>query len=370
MIPIWIYDTNLNLLAQIDNYEYLRWEKKWRSPHNFEVHINRYKKHAEHIKKDNYIVMYRNGKYRAGIIEARELQLTEEGKVSESWKVTGHSFSNLLSHRIALNGVSSGNGYDEQNSNAESLFRHYVDVNAITTDPNRVIPNLILGTDLTRGTQVQYRARFQPITQVLEELSLVSGLGYDVTVDLTNKQFVFEVLEGKDITTSQAVNSPVIFSPEFDNVKMLGFRESTMDSKTLAIVAGQGEAELREIVEIGTGTGLGRREIFVDARNSDSTDQLTQKGNETLSELKDEITIEFDHLPGGPFSYMEDFDLGDIVTINYPDIAQMDSRIIKVIEEVTPENGDQLKIVVGKEWPDIIKLIKRDRKNIENEVRR
>jgi hypothetical protein len=48
----------------------------------------------------------------------------------------------------------------------------------------------------------------------------------------------------------------------------------------------------------------------------------------------------------------------------------MDSRIIEVVEEITPESGLTNKLTFGRELPDLINLIKQDRNNFDPEIRR
>lgn len=372
MYPVLIFDQNLQYVGQVDDYEYLSWTRKWRRPHAFELHINRYKNNVDKLQKGHFIVLYRGGKYRAGRIEHKELWLTQDGKLSETWKIAGKSVAGFFEQRLALHRTNTGSGYDEQSGDGESLMRHYVEVNCINpTDPNRVIPNLVLGVNLARGPQVHYRARFQTIAEVLEELSLVTGYGYEVRFDLDTKQFVFDVLEGRDLTPTQSQNLPVTFSPEFDNVKLLGYRYSELDSKTVAYVAGQGEAAERMVVEVADGvkSGFDRREILVDARDQATAEQLQQRGWEKLAEYAEAVAMEVEHMPGGPFTYLADFDLGDIVHTRYPEIGAMDARIIEVVEELDA-SGDRFKLVLGKEWPDLISVISREQKRLSLEVRR
>lgn len=374
MYPILIFDKALNYIAQIDDYEYLRWHRRWRKPHHFELRVNRYKNHADKLQAGYYIAVFRAGKYRAGIIEHMELGLSQDGKISEQWKIRGMSYGGQFTHRHALHKIKEGNGYDEQNDYAENVMRHYVNVNAISpVDNARILPNLRLAAHFfNRGQLIRTRARFQPLTQLLEDISLISGLGWETEFSLEERMFIFNVLEGRDLSPSQSVLPPVIFSPEFGNVKLLGYRYSTLDSKTVAIIGGQGEAQSRLIAEVKDGqpSGLDRREFFIDARDLETPEQLQTRGEERLAELKDELVLEVEHLPGGPFTYLEDFDLGDIVHADYPGIGSTTSRIIEVVEEITPEEGDNFKIVLGKEWPDLISIMKADRRNFETEVRR
>ena len=72
-------------------------------------------------------------------------------------------------------------------------------------------------------------------------ISQLSGLGWNISVDLKNKQFVFDVVEGVNRVATQRDNPPVIFSPEFNSLKSMGYTESYLDYKNMAYVAGQGE---------------------------------------------------------------------------------------------------------------------------------
>lgn len=375
IIPILIFDKDLNYIGQIDDYEYFSWKRKWRDPDEWNFLINRYKHNVNQLADDAFISIFIGGKYRIGKIGQKELQLDENGKLSENLKVSGRDISGIFMDRLSLVGVQGQTlgGYDTQTDIAENVMRHYVNANCIDpSDTNRIVPHLILGTNLARGPQMEVRARFQPISELLNSISLFSNLGYEVIFDLENKQFVFNVLEGKDLSSGQTINPPVIFSPDFDNIEMLGYRFSQVDSKTYAIVGGQGEANEREIENVtqGTPTGFDRREVFIDARDLDSSTQLQQRGNERLAELADVITMEAEALQQGPFTYLMDYDLGDIVTVNYPEIVQMDTRIVEVLEEITVERGSIQTLTFGKEFPDIKNVLRSYKKNTENEVRK
>ena len=47
---------------------------------------------------------------------------------------------------------------------------------------------------------------------------MFSGLGWDITLDIENKKFVFYIVEGKDRSSSQNILPPVIFSIDYDNI--------------------------------------------------------------------------------------------------------------------------------------------------------
>src|SRR5690606_10215578 len=132
------------------------------------------------------------------------------------------------------------------------------DVNAITTSADRIIPNLTITTDLARGASIKWQSRYKNLADELTEISELTGLGWSVALDYVNQTWVFDVAEGRDLTTSQAVNPPVIFAPQFDSLKTLEYATSDLNYRSVAYVAGQGEGADRRVITTGGGDGLSR----------------------------------------------------------------------------------------------------------------
>ena len=384
MYPISIFDSTIKLLGIIDDYEYLGWSFKYRTVDSFDLKINRYKNNVEHLQHGNIIAVYINGAYRAGFVESKELRLTQDGKISETWHIGGRGLDGLMSERLAMYDTgfyfAYGAGWDVQSDIAETVMKHYVCVNCTeclddgTGDTNRNYLLLDVKPDLLRGPNVKYDARFQSIDEILEDLSLASGLGWEITLDAVNKRYKFDVLQGLDRSWGNGVNSPVVFSPEFGNIKLLGYKSSNLDSKNVAFVAGQGEAKQREIEEVSKDdliyTDTDRREYFIDARDLDDSDKLIQRGYERLAESGESEIVEMENLNTENYRFGYEYDSGDIVTVRYPDIVTMNARIIEVIMEITPENLMQNKIIIGRQYPDLISIMKEKDKNILPELRR
>ena len=357
--PLRVYErsgSTLVLMAVIDAYEAIEWTRRWRAPGSWQAVISRYATGAEELREGRFISLPRRGQHLVGIIESIEGQMTDEGEISESWTVAGRDLGAILQGRICLHGVSSGTGYDEQNNVVgETAMRHYVQVNAVApTDPDRAIPGLVLApVDRGRGSSVTVSARFQALPDLLEQIALQSGLGWEISYDFAGQQFVFTVLDGVDRSAE------VLLSPRLGNCLISGYRACLSDAPTLAIVAGQGEAELREIVEVGTATGWDRREVFVDARDLDATDALIARGEEKLAEVGETTTLEVEYISTPTYRYMTDFDLGDIVSAEYPGVATMQARIVAVTEQYP---SGRIVLGLGKEWPDLISLVRALRK--------
>ncbi len=347
-MEIKVYDKELNFMGIIDDFDTLSVQTSYRAANRLNFSIAKQKRNSKLISTDNFFVHKKCPyiiTYFKGTLDTIEIQTIDVA-------------SYIMQNTICKYGVSTGTGYDVFTGNYESAIHHYISNN---TDL------ITLGINYNRGDIATTRARFNVLKELVMELCIASGLGYECVFE--NKEFVLNVIQGKDLSTNQSENSPVIFSEKFDNISNLEFIHNIQQSKNVAIVAGQGEAAERAIVEVGDALGLHRRELFVDARDIEDDTLLPQRGEEKLAEVREEISLAFDVVQGNKsFVYEKDYNVGDIVTI-VSDYATMHTRILSATEDYS-DKGYELKIEAGKEIPDLISLIKRDRKNTLTEVYR
>jgi Siphovirus ReqiPepy6 Gp37-like protein/F5/8 type C domain len=265
MKPIRIIDNQFNLLTEIDQYESMFLIRRWSEVGELELRINRHMSGANLLTKGN-IILVGDALHKVYIIKHREIELNEDGKASENWNVKALSLKSVLGQRITLPPLTTA--YDNKQGDAETVMKHYVDNNVISpSDADRIITNVSLAANQNRGITVSWRSRFKNLAEELTNISLFSGIGWNVSLDVQQLKWVFDVSEGRDLTVNQSVLPPVIFSPQFDSLRSLHYTESELNYKNIAYVAGQGEGVDRRVVELGTDTGLNRHEIFIDARD-------------------------------------------------------------------------------------------------------
>ena len=300
-----------------------------------------------------------------------------------------------------------------RSGNVETVMKHYINTNVIIpVDGRRRIPNLVIAPNLQRGIQMAYSSRFKNLAEEMSTLSLTSGLGWDVTLDIDNKQWMFDVVEGKDLTSDQIINPSVIFSPQFESVKNMQYVQSDLNYKNVGIVAGQGEGVERRVIEVGSYSGLNRHEIFIDARDVAEMDEdeqpipeeqiiqsLTDRGQQQLNELlqeeyleaqlltpisRTEYEREFSYLSTlqisenvtkrtrtlSAFNYQLDYDLGDIVTVQNKDWGVTLNARITEVKEIYEANGFGLEATFGNNRPTLIQKIKQELSQMSGEVRR
>lgn len=368
MKPVRIFTPNLEFLTEIDDYESLIFTRRWHEVGEFELRINRHKNGTDALQKGN-LVMLGADRHKVGIIKHREIELSEEGKASETWLIRGWTLQGVTKQRITV--PPSGSAYDSITDVAETVMKHYIDAHIVNpTDTNRKIDILTIATDQGRGQSISWQSRFKLLDEELAKISKATGFGWNIYLDFDLLKWVFEVYEGRDLTSGQTTNPPVIFSPDFDALKTQHYAESDLSYRNYAYVGGQGEDIDRMIAETGTATGLDRIEVFIDARDLSTSTELQERGNQKLSELDTEKLLEAQILTEGPFAYEQDWDLGDIVTIQNKDWGvTMDARIIEV-KEIYEPSGFRLEAIFGNSWPTLINRLKSEFEQMSAEVRR
>lgn len=376
-----LFDSDFNLLAEIDDYESLQFIRRFYSIGEFELRINAKKRHVDLINKGILIVLG-NEFHKVGLVKSRSISLD-----GEQWVFQGPTLKGVMEQRLTV--PPDTLAYDSFKGPAESAMKHYVDANVINpAKAARKIPQISTIATSNRGSEVNWQSRFKVLSEELQAIAETAEIGWEVFFDPLNKTWLFEVMEGLDRTVNQTVNPPVIFSPDFRNVKTQSYADSDMNYRNYGYVAGDGEGEDRRVVELGTASGLDRLEVFIDARDIQETNEdeevipeaeivanLTDRGNQKLAtEYANESTFESQllvpEMATNNMSYEIDWDLGDIVTVqNRKWGVTLDTRITEV-KEVYEPGGFQLEAVFGRNQPTILSLIKQEFKQLEGEVKR
>lgn len=253
-----------------------------------------------------------------------------------------------------------GVSHDEITDNVETVLYHYVRRNlGADAGASRLLPNLVMGTDLGRGEVISQAGRNQVLGEFVAEIARAYGFGWEVAWDRDGNEFEFEVIVGTDRTAT------VFIDPEFETAASIRWIRSRVASKNVARVAGQGEGELRDVEEVWTEavepTGYDRREVFVDARDLEDPALLPDRGVAALAETAEEDTFSVVVAPQGSFQYPVDFDLGDTVTVRSADYGlERAAQIVAVGQKTGSEDGGTTTttIEVGQSWPTLRRRVR------------
>lgn len=351
MKSIKIIDKDFNRLAEIDNYTSFEFIKRFYRVGEFELRINANKLHIEKLVKNNIIILG-NSFDKIGVILHREFDKQQ----TDTLVVKGFNLKGIISRRLIIPDV--GQDYATVEGTQEAIMKQFVDKNCInSSDKNRTIQQLILAKNLNRGINDRWRASYENLADKLQEIGEYSKLGWDVNLDIKNKKFIFDVIQGRDLTVNQNILPPVIFRADFNNIKNRRYTESIINSKNVIYTGTREDAE-KIVLQVGEATNFERVETFADY-NSDDTNEILTEGNRKLKELSEFKSFELDINPFKPFKYGEDYFLGDKVTIQDRKLGvTMDANIVE-IKEYYNTQGVNLNVTFGNTMPSILKRIKK-----------
>lgn len=261
-------------------------------------------------------------------------------------KIEGRSLEIILERRVIWHTTVVNDTF--QNGVLKLLDQNVINPNL----SERAISNFIFETvnDDAFDEKIEEQITGVNLYDYLVEICDARGFGFTVYLDDDNN-FIFKLLHGADRSYKQINNPYVIFSPNYDNMLYSDYVESTVDMRTVALVVGEpaektnsddisgnNESDLtrkREIVAnpkySSWNTGLSRRELYIDARDIQSSyyDTNTQNNmsispkeysmllkNRGLDKLADRcyikaFTSEIEAV--NSFLYGKDFFIGDIV---------------------------------------------------------
>lgn len=355
-----VYDTNINLLGIIDTPNAVIWHRRFFQAGDFEIHCPANEIELNLLQRQRYIT--KSDSVEFGFIESVMIEQNESG---ETIKAVGRFGASLLARRIVLTPITF-------NSTVESAMRSLVYDNAIDTSgellfseellfsddllftASRRIPKLELGNLNGFTESVSFQVSYKNLVQKLSELSLTSGIAFRLRLDPSAKKLTFETYKSLDRSMNQTSNPRVIFSQDYDNLAESVYFTSDANHTNVVLVAGEGEGELRKKVMVGGGSDIDRKEIFVDAKNIRLEEGMSEQAYlELLKQTGFESLVpkveffEGSVLPNGNATYKNDYDLGDIVTIEN---TQWNKRItvrINEITEVYDQNGLTIVPVFG-----------------------
>lgn len=348
---------DFSLIGEIDEYTSLRWIRRWNRAGEVELAVNFNLPFADTLLRGN-IIEYGD---LSAIIDDVSVVQEQGGKGAERLAVKARSTAALLTRAVTK--PPQGAAYRVSTGATETVMKAFVTAALAGTA-------FSVALDQHRGANTSWQTRYDNLAALLEEMSIVTGLGWDVSIDYEHGLYVFEVHQG--VSRIEGSASPAIFSPDFDNLKVVGYAESDRDYRNVAIVGGQGEGELRTIVEVSIGSpvGLDRREVFVDARDLDTEEKLTLRGQQTLAQFPVRRTLNADILQSKTTEYRVDWDLGDVVVVQNTNWGvSMDAQIIEVTETVE-RAGRQISAVFGTGALRLSQAIKRETARAEKEVKR
>lgn len=332
----YILDTGLNVIAVVENYKSAIWTSRYYESGDFELYLPATTENIQLFHKDYYIV--REGDWTQAMFVSN-IEITTDVEAGNYLTVTGKSLQSILERRVIFPQTT-------VKGTVEECIRALITQNIINPAvPERKIDNFILGAEVgIENATISTQFTGDNLGETITELCKAHGLGFDIALDIEEKQFVFILYKGADRSYNQNENPYVVFSPEFENLLSSNYVNKSEGYKNVAIVAGEGEGTDRKNTMVGTASGVNRYELFVDAKDvsskvddetlstSEYTELLTARGNEKLSEIAVTEEVEGEIILDYNYVLNKDFFLGDIVEVVNEYGMSFTPRIIEVIE--------------------------------------
>ena len=338
-----IYDRELNFKGVIENHTSLIWCRKYYEPGNFEIHAPITDRNLQLLEKGN--IISKRGSEEAGVIEDIE---NEESDIKNEITAKGRFLSSYMDRRLIKSTVNFS-------GKIEVAMRQLL-------EGATPIPLVELGTLNGFSETVEFQATMKNLMLYETKLAKAGAIGYRFRPDFRLKKILFETYKGTDRTTAQGVNSRVIFSESYNNLNNVIYKYNDQQYRTKAIVGGKGEGAARVYVEVGGGTGLDLREIFVDAKDIQSEGMtaaayraaLTQRGNEALATNIIAESVECETEADINFKYKVHYNLGDIVTVKKKKWGITLNQRITELQEVYEYGGMYVVPTMGDALPEKI----------------
>lgn len=314
------------------------WTRRYNKPGEFEIYTSATAELLAMIAEDCFIT--HEGDNTVMVVE--RVELTTDAENGDFVKIAGRSAACLLDRRIVLEQTSIYGRVDQ------AIYR-LINENAINpANPDRALPLIMDIPDVMADT-VKAQHTGTNLLEAVEEICAAYGIGFRVVSDsVAQVSLRVELYVGKDRSAAQMVNSPVYFSPEFENLISSSYAFDMAEYKNVAVVAGEGEGKARKRATIGEASGLLRRELYVDARDmstnegeisdADYTAQLEARGAEKLAETRVSEAFSGEVDTVNTFTLDVDYTVGDIVTVENEYGIRVDTRI-GAIPEYWDENG-------------------------------
>lgn len=331
---LYILDSQFEALEVIDNYKSLIWSERYNEAGDFEIHLPIGLSVPSAFSIGNYI--WRIDSNYMMIIEDVEIKTDIDS--GDSLILTGRSLESILERRVVWN---------------QTIFENILFQDAIKKllDENVIVPSV---TDRSITNFIFSESKDERLSEIFVNKQYIGDNLYDVISSLCKefdigwriflddyKNFVFSLYLGVDRSFEQEDIPWVIFSPKFDSLSNSNYIRSERNFKNVARILGEEKKDDKKpyLVEIGSASGLNRKEIYVDASSESRTiypegetpegeplpsydldDEtyskiLKEKGNEELS--KTLITTSFDGNvePTKQFVYGVDYFIGDLVQV-------------------------------------------------------
>jgi len=213
-------------------------------------------------------------------------------------------------------------------------------------DPDRQMAGFAFESPLL-GHEAEVQASYKNLLAVAEGLCAEAGVGIKTAWGSESRIFTVTLYRGGEAHAA--------FSRQYENILAQKYVESELGHATAALVGGDGEGPRRTLVAVGGGSGIGRREAFVDGKGvsregikGSYAAALSSLGLQYLAERERARAFDAEINPHGNLMYKRDYDLGQAVRASSPEWGiSMEARVTEA-EESYDRDGQSVRATLGR----------------------
>lgn len=351
-MEIYVLDGLNGIIGMIENYQSCIWTVQSMDLGNFEIITQATPANIDLLRANRYLVRSEDidgSKYsNVMVIEATKIEY--ESDIGWKLAISGRGLKSLIGRRVIWDRTTT-----TTNQTVESFIRQVVTQECISPlQTGREIDSLqwVSSHGLTESAEMQVFG--ENVAEWITELCVLYGYSWDVWIDDDQGEpyYWIDLYKGADRSKSQAVNPPVVFSEEYDNLLAVDYTVDRTRFRNSGLAYGEFEdgGEITVCMEAfnsATATpGLGLYEIYVDGSEISSEDAVTlgyfqlmlkNYGKQQLWEYTIEKTFEGQIEPQGTYILGTDYEIGDKVTLETSLGISADVIITEIIDSVSEE---------------------------------
>lgn len=341
-------DRNFNLVALLE-YTNLQWSRKYHESGTFSVQIPPEQYDA------SFKYIYTNDRPETGkIVQVNYVQNNGQRFIQLSGYFLEQELNRMVVFTKGVGNIVGDPAWPERIGSAEDVAYDFFDAFSqikIDTGADTLSYSLGIagGGNQHRGSTAQHSRDNSYLGSKIYHILKSSGMSYRVVYNFEDNEKHFEVWTGKDRTSEQTENNPIVFSTRYGNIKNPNVLLDDSTYKTGCVIVGGNNEDNTESVmytralidfdelhEDNAFLSMQSSLNVSDFENLDSYFQaLDNEGRlEKNSKWSRTMNMEFNTLIGS-YEYMQDFDIGDVCNIEIDEVGiSVDARLIGCYEVV------------------------------------
>lgn len=343
-------DRHFNLVALL-RYTNLQWSRKYHESGTFSIQIPL----EQYDPSFKYV--YTSDRPETGkITQVNYTHDSGQKFIQLSGYFLEHELNRMVVYAKGVSNIIDGPTWVEKSGPAEDVAHEFFDAfSRIWFDNDTGRSTLEVGVDsgtnLHRGHTAQHTRDNSYLGNKIYHILKASGMSYRVTYDFENNKKRFEVWTGENRTSGQTENNPVIFSTHYGNIKNPNVLLDDSTYKSGCIVVSKGNTEgsptyIRTLMDFDSRSEDNAFLLFESSTSVDNFESLNDFYQALSSEGRSEknsnwtrtMNVEFNALVGS-YEYMQDFDIGDVCSIEINEVGiSAEARLIGCYEVI--KNGD------------------------------